>query len=134
MRSFWRGLGRIFFWSYDRGSWPYDILVVVIVLFVLLTPRSWFRDQPVFVSPALPGIQLISQDDDSGNISFRLDASLLPPEKRTAKPSPELERETHDILSRNVVSLKGQTFQVVSIDPVTAENGSVISYDVTIHP
>ncbi len=39
-------LGRIFFWSYERGAWQYDIAVVVILIFVLLTPRSWFHDQP----------------------------------------------------------------------------------------
>ena len=46
MRTLWRGIVRTIFWSYDRGTWPYDLMVVVIVVFVLLTPRSWFHDQP----------------------------------------------------------------------------------------
>jgi len=46
MKTLWRALKNTIFWSYERGSWPYDVMVVLIVAFVLLTPRSWFRDQP----------------------------------------------------------------------------------------
>ena len=35
MRSLWRGIVRTVFWSYERGSWPYDLMVVLIVIFVL---------------------------------------------------------------------------------------------------
>jgi len=134
MRTLWRGIVRTVFWSYDRGSWPYDLMVVTIVLFVLLTPRSWFRDQPQTNSLVSPGVQFLSEDAAQRTTSFRLDASLLAPDKRTPSATPELERETHDILSRNVDSLKGQTFQVVRIDPVLGDDGKVLNYDVTIHP
>ncbi|MGH9476083.1 MAG: hypothetical protein ACRD1C_07095 [Terriglobales bacterium] len=33
-------------WSYPRGSLEYDVMVGVILLFIFLTPRSWFGDQP----------------------------------------------------------------------------------------
>ncbi len=39
-------LKRVILWDYPRASWQYDIMVGVIVAFVLLTPRSWFHDQP----------------------------------------------------------------------------------------
>jgi hypothetical protein len=134
MRKLWRGVVRTLFWSYERGSWPYDVMVVVIVLFVLVTPRTWFHDQPQ--SSALSGtdVQLVSEDPSSETRTYRLDADVLSPEKRTSKPTPELERETHDILGRTVGDLKGRTFQVRRIDPVLAPDGSVTSYDVTIHP
>ena len=32
-------LNRIFFWSYERGTWQYDVAVALILVFVLLTPR-----------------------------------------------------------------------------------------------
>ncbi|HUO36190.1 MAG TPA: hypothetical protein VMU43_14470 [Candidatus Acidoferrum sp.] len=134
MRSLWRGIVRTLFWSYERGSWPYDVMVIAIVAFVLLTPRSWFRDQPQTNTAESLGVHFLSQDDQRLTTSFRIDASLLRPDKRTPKPTPELERETHDILSRNVDSLRGQTFQVVRIDPVLASDGTVLSYDVTTHP
>ena len=46
MRTLWRAITRTIFWSYERGSWPYDLAVILIVLFVLLTPTHWFHDQP----------------------------------------------------------------------------------------
>ena len=34
------------FWEYARGIWQYDVIVAVILAFLFLTPRDWFRDQP----------------------------------------------------------------------------------------
>ena len=134
MRSFWRGLGRVIFWSYERGTWPYDVMVVAIVLFVLVTPRKWFHDEPQTSVLASAAVQMVSQDTGSDTRTYRLDAKALPTEKRATKSTPELERETHDILGRTAGDLKGQTFQVVRIDPALSSDGSVLYYDVTVHP
>jgi len=134
MRSLWRGLAGTIFWSYERGSWPYDLVVILIVLFVLATPRQWFHDQPQSNALASTSVQVVSEDSAAQTQTYRLDAKLLAPEKRTVKSTPELERETHDILGRTVEELKGHTFQVVRIDPIQASDGSVQYYDVTIHP
>ena len=134
MRSLWRGIVRTIFWSYDRGSWPYDVMVILIVLFVVATPRHWFQDQPQTTAASNTSLQVVSEDPSAGTQTYRIDAKLLAPEKRTAKSTPELEREMHDILGRTVEDLKGRTFQVRMIDPVRADDGSVLYYDVTIHP
>ena len=134
MRSFWRGVGRIIFWSYERGTWPYDVMVIAIVLFVLVTPRKWFHDEPHSTLLAGAAVQMVSQDPDSDTQTYRLDAAALPPEKRSTKSTPELERATHDILSRTAGDLKGRMFEVVRIDPALSGNGSVLYYDVTVHP
>ena len=135
MRTLWRSLGRIFFWSYERGSWPYDVMVIAIVIFVLLTPRSWFHDDPhSAAASAAPGVALLSADVGDETRTYRIDASVLAPEKRQAKPTPELERETHEILGRTVAELKDQTFQVRGIEPILAGDGGVLYYDVTVHP
>ena len=39
-------LKRFIFWEYPRASWQYDIIVALILAFIFLTPRDWFRDQP----------------------------------------------------------------------------------------
>jgi hypothetical protein len=134
MRSLWQGLVRIIFWPYERMSWPYDLVVVLIVLFVLATPRNWFHDQPQSSALASSSVQMVSEDSAAQTQTYRVDAKLLAPEKRTAKSTPELERETHGILGRTVEDLKGHTFQIVRIDPISASDGSVQYYDVTIHP
>lgn len=133
MRKLWRGVVRTIFWSYERGSWPYDLIVIAILCFVLLTPRTWFHDQPRATGSENPGVQLVEQDSSGQTRTYRLDAKLLAPEKRSAKPTPELERETHDILSGNVDDLRSRTFEVVQIVPVQDESGSIQSYDVTVH-
>jgi hypothetical protein len=39
-------LKRFILWDYPRASWQYDVMVGIIVAFIFLTPRQWFRDQP----------------------------------------------------------------------------------------
>jgi len=120
------------FWSYERGTWPYDVMVVVILLFVLLTPGKWFHDQPKLTGVSATSIQLVTQDDASRTRTYRLDAAVLPPEKRAAKSTPELEREVHNMLGRTVDDLKDRTFHVLRIDPVLSSEHAVQYYDVTI--
>src|ERR1700735_1434361 len=134
MRKVWQGIVRAVFWSLERGSWPYDSMVVAIVLFVLLTPRNLFHDQPQTIALASSDVQLLSEDSQNQPRTYRLDAKVLLPEKRAKQPTPELERETHDILSRAVDDLKERTFQVTRIDPLRAPDGSVVYYDITVHP
>ena len=134
MRTLWRAIVRTIFWSYERGSWPYDLAVILIVVFVLVTPSRWFHDQPQTAAAFASKVQLQSEDPASQTHTYRLDASALAPEKRATRATPELERETHDILARTVAELKDQTFQVVHIEPVSAQDGSILYYDVTVHP
>ena len=38
-------LKKILFWSYERGSWEYDVMCVLILAFVFFAPGSWFHSQ-----------------------------------------------------------------------------------------
>jgi hypothetical protein len=134
MRTLWRAIVRTVFWSYERGSWPYDLAVILIIIFVLVTPTHWFHDQPQSTVVFASKVQLQSENPANQTHTYRLDATALPVDKRAARATPELERETHDILARTVDELKDQTFQVVHIEPVSAQDGSILYYDVTVHP
>lgn len=37
-------LKKILFWSYDRGSWQYDVMCVLILAFIILAPNRVFED------------------------------------------------------------------------------------------
>ncbi len=37
---------RFLLWDYPRAGWQYDVMVGLILAFIFLTPRDWFRDQP----------------------------------------------------------------------------------------
>ncbi|GIU81920.1 MAG: hypothetical protein D6687_01690 [Acidobacteria bacterium] len=38
-------LKKIILWEYKRGTWQYDILCLLIIAFVFLTPKSWFEKE-----------------------------------------------------------------------------------------
>ncbi len=44
--SFWGGVRRFILWDYARATWQYDLMVALILAFIFLTPRDFFRDQP----------------------------------------------------------------------------------------
>jgi hypothetical protein len=44
--KFWSGVKRFILWDYPRAVWQYDVMVGLILAFLFLTPRDWFRDQP----------------------------------------------------------------------------------------
>jgi hypothetical protein len=35
---------KITFWTYPRTSWQWDVLCVLILVFIFLTPKSWFAN------------------------------------------------------------------------------------------
>jgi len=42
-----RILRSYFFWTYERGSFHYDVMVTLILAFIFLTPRIWnYGDHP----------------------------------------------------------------------------------------
>ena len=98
------------------------------------SPCHVLDDPHSAAASAAPGVALLSADVGDETRTYRIDASVLAPEKRQAKPTPELERETHEILGRTVAELKDQTFQVRGIEPILAGDGGVLYYDVTVHP
>ena len=57
------GFKRFIFWEFRRGSWQYDVVVIGMLAFVFLTPRSWFKDQPresqIEILSSNPGIFLL---------------------------------------------------------------------------
>ena len=40
------------FWTYERATWQYDLMVIAILTFVWLTPPAWLGD-PVAEGPGL---------------------------------------------------------------------------------
>ena len=92
------GVKRFLFWDYPRACWQYDLMVGLILAFIFLTPRAWFRDQP-----RASNIVMIRPD------AFWVDSELL-------SSAPEAER-----VSRVGVLLKARTgkkYNVVRLEPI----------------
>jgi hypothetical protein len=77
-------LKRLIFWEFPRASWQYDVVVALILAFIFLTPRDWFRDQPRI--PHASSIALVPSEN--GGTMFFVDTALLsgtPEDQRVAK-------------------------------------------------
>ena len=48
-----RILWNAFFWTYDRATWQYDVMVIAILAFVWLTPPGWLNDPTAAGEPGL---------------------------------------------------------------------------------
>ncbi|HYA98255.1 MAG TPA: hypothetical protein VEH49_09180 [Methylomirabilota bacterium] len=127
MGAAWQLLKRTVFWSYERGTWQYDLAVAAILVFVLATPRQWFRDQPEVGLKAGPGLVTLVSSEGRKEI-YRVDARVLAPPART----PELSNDLHKALQSSVNELRGQKFQILRIEATRDAQGVVIGYDVQI--
>jgi len=73
--------GRFIFWDYPRGGWQYDLMVGLILVFIFVTPREIFRDQP---KPA----SVVMLPSEQGAGAFLIETRLLEgvaPLERAAK-------------------------------------------------
>ena len=122
-------LKRTFFWSYERGTWQYDVAVVLILVFVFL-PRGWFHDEPVVgLSATAPGqVALVAGTEKSDRQTYRVDARVLAPPEKT----PALQNELHNALRKALPDLRSGRFSITNIEPVRDESGTVIAYQVEI--
>ncbi|PYT65048.1 MAG: hypothetical protein DMG39_30370 [Acidobacteria bacterium] len=126
MASLGRILSKTFFWSYERGTWQYDVAVILILIFALLTPRYWFRDQPQRGEPAAPGqVQLLSHEGNRQ--TYRVDARILAPPPKLA-----LQNDLHTALQEELPELHNGNFSISKIDPLHDDQGMVIAYQVEI--
>ena len=127
MASLGQILSRTFFWSYERGSWQYDVAVVLILIFSLATPRRWFHDQPEVGLPANASqVELISKSGETE--IYRVDARVLAPPERT----PALQNELHNALQKAQPELNDGRFSIGKIEPLRDDKGNVVAYQVEL--
>jgi len=106
------------FWTYDRGTWQYDIMVILILAFIFLTPRSWFRDRPL---AALPTADIVLLLDEPPQKVYQLRAALMSDAGGSLLPHAEKVLEHHT----------GKPVEVVRVEPAFKDSrGRVLSYAV----
>jgi hypothetical protein len=136
MRTLWRGAVRIVFWSFERGTWPYDVAVALIVVFVLLSPRSWFNDRPRLDPASVTAaamVELRGPDPADGAEIYRVDARLVTVSDPAT--SPDLEQQLHEAVRKNAKHPpKSSDFEIARVEPVLGHDGAIAYYDVRIKP
>ena len=76
MKSLWHIIRGYIFWSHERGTLQYDIMVTLILLFVFLTPLFVnFKDKPVERSPHQTGVVVVP--DAGGGLVYEVQAAAV---------------------------------------------------------
>jgi len=105
-------LKKIFFWNYARNTWQWDLLCVVILIFIFLTPNWWFssgeRAQGTVHQSPVPKT-LVMRPEDIGNEQDRVQ------------------------LRQRIEALTGRrNVEVVAVRPVRDSEGRTLSFEVDI--
>ena len=108
---------RFILWDYPRASWQYDIIVALILAFIFLTPREWFRDQP-----RLPYVR---------SIAALPNAFFVVPE--TLDTIPENQRVTR-LTELLRTQMSNKKLVVTRIEPWVDSDGELRGYMAFIHP
>ena len=117
---------RSVFWTYRRGSWQYDIIVLVILAFIFLSPASWFTPQPApQVTGFLKNQGIIQVGSIKDNWSYIVDARLI-----KAQPGQKMEDAVGAVLSQRL----HKTVAVKSVDQILDKNKAVTGYMVVVGP
>jgi hypothetical protein len=62
-RTIGQVLKSYFYWTYPRGSFHYDVMVTLILLFIFVSPRLWnFGDKPTAIAGPAHPIEVVGND------------------------------------------------------------------------
>jgi hypothetical protein len=67
-----RIIKKAFLWNYERTTWQWDVLCVVILAFIFLTPKSWFVSHAV--STVLMDRAAVEDQKEKGQLEQRVRA------------------------------------------------------------
>jgi hypothetical protein len=115
-------LKRFIFWDYPRASWQYDVMVGIILIFILLTPRGWFRDQPR--TPLVSSIAVLQSEHGSS-------VYWVEPELLADLPKDQHAQKLAGLL-RNLTHRKEVT--VTRVEPIADSDGETKGYMVFAKP
>jgi hypothetical protein len=84
---------RFILWDFARASWQYDVMVGLILVFIFVTPRNWFFDQPRIPKAS----DIVMVHSESGRSEFWIRAQILeriPEGQQTARLTELLQSRT----------------------------------------
>ncbi|MFP5260279.1 MAG: hypothetical protein ACLGJB_00050 [Blastocatellia bacterium] len=60
------GLKKVLFWSYERGSWQYDIMCVLILAFIFFGPNNVFHSHRSSAADAITAWPIFVSSEEVG--------------------------------------------------------------------
>jgi hypothetical protein len=117
-RGFWSGLKRFILWDYPRAGWQYDVMVGLILAFIFLTPKDWFRDQPRRSS-----IVILQAHDGT-------DVFWLAPELLAQIPDANKKDAAAELVQKRF----GKRLRFVRLDPIFDAESEIKGYMAVVRP
>lgn len=118
-----RTLRSYIFWSHERGSMHYDVMVTLILLFIFVTPRFInYHDSPKYQLPS----QIMVENDGSGELIYQVRAADVLSSERGGRDEDARIRRA---LRRLIEPIAGDV-SIQRYEALTGTNGQVSSYRV----
>jgi hypothetical protein len=119
MNAVWRTIRGYILWQYERGTLHYDIMVTLIIIFVLFSPRLInYNDKPIARKPH--PTQVVVTTDAEGHLFYQVAASAV---------SAGDDRSVRDQLLRIIEPISGAV-SIVGYEAIADSKGQVQSYRV----
>jgi hypothetical protein len=119
MNAIWRTIRGYILWQYERGTLHYDIMVTLILIFILFSPRVInFNDKPIARTPH--PTEVVVTTDAEGRLVYQVAASAV---------SPGDDNSVRDQLLRIIEPISGAV-SIMSYETVFDGKGKVQGYKV----
>ena len=117
----WRTIKSFLFWSHERGTIQYDVMVTLILLFVFLSPMVIsFNDRPVQRNPQSSGV--IVYPDGNGEFIYEVEGKAVQDTSEAAIRTSLL----------NVIEPISGSVRISRYEKVPDKKGNVVSYKVWV--
>ena len=124
MTGIWRTIRDYIFWSYERGTIQYDVMVTLILLFVFLSPRLInFKDKPVEHNPHRTGVAVVP--DGQGGLIYQIEAAAV------GQTDGNDDSVIRGELLRIIEPISGEV-SVTKVEAVRDGSGRIVSYKVWV--
>ncbi len=121
MGAIWRTIRGYIFWSYERGSLHYDIMVTLILLFVFVSPHFInYKEKPVERIPHLTGVVVVP--GAKGELIYQIQASAV-----NASADGDVRRQLEQIIE----PISGAV-SITNVETVKDVSGHLQSYKVWV--
>jgi hypothetical protein len=124
-------LSKYIFWTYERGSLHYDVMVTLILAFLFISPRFIdFKDKPVAEIPLHASEVLVREQGSTGTDArfvFEIRAEDL---HITSTGAPTDAQLRAAIL--NVIEPISGSVTLLKVAPVADTKGKVVAYNATV--
>lgn len=109
-------------WSYERGSFHYDVMVTLILLFVFFTPY-WinYKDKPIERNPHPTGVSVLP--DTQGGFLYQIEGAAV---------SAREDAEIRDQLLGIIEPIAGGAVSITRYEAVKDSKGRISSYKVWV--